>query len=290
MAAAFLLGSLRDPARARLGLAVVLGGAVVIATQLPDHSAGDVVAVPAIFAVAWLAGTAQRQRAEQAEAAEERAARAEREREAAARLAVAEERVRIARELHDIVAHAVSVMVLQTGAVRHRLPPEGEDAAALRQVEETGRGAMAEMRKLLGALRRPDEDAELAPQPGLGRLGELVDEVRRAGLDVELRVDGPAAGLPEAVDVSAYRIVQEGLTNTLKHAHASHADVHVRCDEHEVRIEVRDDGAGDRGGAGHGLVGVRERVAVYGGDLHAGTAEGGGFALTARLPLDGLRA
>jgi signal transduction histidine kinase len=228
----------------------------------------------------------------QAEAAEERARAAEREREAVARLAVAEERTRIARELHDIVAHAVSVMVLQTGAVRHRLGGERpDDAAALAEVERTGRTALTEMRRLLGAMRREDETPELAPQPGLADLEPLLDAVRRAGLPVDLHRDGEPFALPGAVDLSAYRIVQEGLTNALKHAHASHADVVLRYAPGELRIDVRDDGDGaaapSANGHGHGLVGVRERVKLYGGEMTAAPAEGGGFLLSTRLPVAG---
>ena len=207
-----------------------------------------------------------------------------------ARVAVAEERVRIARELHDIVAHAVSVMVLQTGAVRHRLRDStGDDAEALRRVEETGRTALVEMRRLVSAMRQSDEQPELAPAPGLARLEALLDETRGAGLSVDLHVDGEPYPLPEAIDLSAYRIVQEGLTNALKHARAGQADVHIGYTPGELRIDVRDDGAGSTGGdgLGHGLVGVRERVAFYGGEMRAENAAGGGFLLRTRLPLDG---
>src|SRR5439155_21225888 len=155
-----------------------------------------------------------------------RATQAERERDAAARIAVAEERARIARELHDIVAHAVSVMVLQVGAVRHKLPDAlAEDREALTGVEQAGRTALAEMRRLLAAMRRDGDEAELTPQPGLDGLDSLVEKVSRAGLPVRLHVDGERYPLPAAIDLSAYRIVQEGLTNALKHARASNADV-----------------------------------------------------------------
>ncbi len=252
--------------------------------------------------VAWVAGYALRVRAEQAEAAEERAVHAEREREAAervreaaerdreaaARVAVAEERARIARELHDIVAHAVSVMVLQVGAVRHKLSDAmAEDRDALRGVELAGRKALAEMRGLLAAMRADGEEAELVPQPGLDGLDSLLDEIGRAGLPVELHVDGKPFPLPRGVDLSAYRIVQEGLTNALKHAHASDADVTVRYRPDELEIEVRDNGSGGvrSDGLGHGLIGVRERVKIYGGRMSAGTAIDGGFVLSTRLPL-----
>jgi signal transduction histidine kinase len=292
MAAAFLLGSLRDTVLARVGLAVVLVCAAAIIYNIPDHQPGEMLFIPLLFGIAWLAGFALHTRVEQADAAEARAAQAERERESAARVAVAEERARIARELHDIVAHAVSVMVLQVGAVRHKLPPElEEDAEALRGVEGAGRAALAEMRRLLGAMRSDGDDLELAPQPGLDGLQSLVAEVERAGLPVGLHVEGEWVQLPRAIDLSAYRIVQEGLTNALKHAHASRADVTVRYETGQVRLEVRDDGdGGPKGnGSGYGLVGVRERVKIYGGEMTAGPADGGGFVLSARLPLGGDR-
>jgi signal transduction histidine kinase len=290
LAAAFLLGNRRDGTQARLGLAIVLGSAALVAYNDPDYTAAELVFTPLLFGIGWLAGFALRERAEQAEAAEERAAYAEREREAAARVAVAEERARIARELHDIVAHAVGVMVLQVGAVRHRLPETlAEDRDALDDVERAGRTALAEMRRLLGAMRREGDDVELAPQPSLGTLEPLLDEVRRAGLPVRLHVEGEPVPLPRALDLSAYRIIQEGLTNALKHARASRADVAVRYSPDELQVEIRDDGRGatTSDGLGHGLVGIRERVKIYGGEMTAGTANGGGFVLSAHLPLAG---
>jgi signal transduction histidine kinase len=281
VAAAFLLGQVRDDVQLRIGLAVVVASAAIIVWNDPTHTAGDYVFTPALFAIAWLAGFALRERSAQAEAAEERA-------EQAAQLAVAEERTRIARELHDIVAHAVSVMVLQAGAVRHRLPA-GDDEDALRDVERTGRMALTEMRRLLGAMRREGDEVELGPQPGLGELDPLLDAFRRAGLPVQLMVDGRAVGLPRALDLSAYRIIQEGLTNALKHADATRADVVVRYGARELQIDVRDNGRGPvaSDGLGHGLVGIRERVRIYGGEMTTGTVNGGGFVLSARLPLEG---
>jgi signal transduction histidine kinase len=206
MAVAFLLGNLRDPLRAGLGLAVVVGSAALLVYKIPDHTNAELVFVPVEFAISWLAGFALRERAEQAEAAEMRAIMAERERDAAARIAVAEERARIARELHDIVAHAVSVMVLQVGAVRHKLPETlEEDRETLRGVEGAGRAALAEMRRLLGAMRRDGDGLELAPQPGLDGLDSLLEEVGRAGLRVRLHLDGDRFPLPPAIDLSAYR-------------------------------------------------------------------------------------
>jgi len=290
LAAALLLGTLRDTVEARLGLAVVLGGASIVVYNDPQQTPGMFLFIPVLFAIAWLAGFALHERTTRADAAEERATHAEREREAAARVAVAEERARIARELHDIVAHSVSVMVLQVGAVRHKLPDAlAEETAALLDVEQAGRTALNEMRRLLNATRRDGEDVDLAPQPGLDSLGALLDEVGRAGLPVRLHVDGESFPLPQAIDLSAFRIVQEGLTNALRHARASHADVTVRYRPRELRIEVRDDGEGGStgDGLGHGLVGVRERVKIYGGEMTAGRAPERGFLLTTSLPLPG---
>jgi signal transduction histidine kinase len=292
MAVAFLLGNLRDDLRSGLGLVVVLGSAALLVSKIPGHTTAEVLFVPIEFAISWLAGFALRERAEQVEAAEMRATLAERERDAAARIAVAEERARIARELHDIVAHAVSVMVLQVGAVRHKLPQTlDEDRDALGRVEQAGRKALAEMRRLLGAMRRDGDGLDLAPQPGLDGLDSLLEDVDRAGLPVRLHVDGEAVALPRAIDLSAYRILQEGLTNALKHAHASRADVTVRYTSHELEVEVVDDGAGETrsDGLGHGLVGIRERVKIYGGEMNVGPAPEGGFVLRARLPLDRYR-
>ena len=293
MAVAFLLGNRRNNVQAAIGLAVVVGSAAVLDYQIPDHSTAELVFIPMEFAISWLAGFAVRERAEKAEAAEVRATQAERERDAAARIAVAEERARIARELHDIVAHAVSVMVLQVGAVRHKLPDElAEDRDALTGVEQAGRTALAEMRRLLGAMRPDGDEAELTPQPGLDGLDALLDEVGRAGLPVRLHVDGERFPLPRAIDLSAYRIVQEGLTNALKHARATNADVTLRYRPDELQLEVRDDGIGTAtsDGLGHGLIGVRERVKIYGGEMTAGTANGRGFVLSTRLPLSRDRA
>ena len=288
LVAAFLLGNLRDPVQAWIGLALVIGGPATVVYEIPGHTAAMLIFIPLEFAISWVAGFALHERVEQAEAAEVRAAQAERERDAAARIAVAEERVRIARELHDIVAHAVSVMVLQVGAVRHKLPETlAEDSDALRNVEQAGRTALSEMRGLLAAMRRDGDEAELTPAPGLEGLDSLLEEIGRAGLPVQLHFDGEPVALPRGIDLSAYRIVQEGLTNALKHARASNADVTVSYRPDELHIEVRDNGEGSStsDGLGHGLVGVRERVKIYGGEMSAGTANGSGFILSTRLPL-----
>jgi signal transduction histidine kinase len=288
--AAFLLGNLRAPVQRWLGLAAVVGGATAIVFNAPNRGTGDLVFVPVLFVIGWILGFALRERSVQTDAAEQRAASAEREREAVARIVVAEERARIGRELHDIVAHAVSVMVLQVGAVRHQLPPElADERAALTGVERAGRTALTEMRRLLGAMRNDDEAVALAPHPGLDDLEDLLDEVRRAGLPVQLEVVGERIALPPAVDLAAYRIIQEGLTNALKHAHATRADLQLSFRPDELAIEVHDDGRGAvvGDGLGHGLIGVRERVSIHGGQMRAGVAAEGGYTLATSLPLDG---
>jgi signal transduction histidine kinase len=287
--ASFLLGYLPSSRRAWLGLAVVFVSAVVVMANDPDRNAGDLIFIPTLFSIGWVAGWALRQRLSEATAAEERALRAEREREAVARVAVAEERARIARELHDVVAHAVSVMVLQIGAVRHKLPTElTDDKDALIGVERAGRTALTEMRRLLGAMREADEDVLLAPQPGLDHLPELVERVKHAGVPVTVSTEGVRTTLPRGVELSAYRIIQEALTNTLKHARASRADVNLVYASNELLIDVRDDGRGITAtdGLGHGLIGMRERVKLYGGEMSAGPLPTGGFGLQARLRFD----
>ena len=285
-----LLGNVRSDVQGRIGLVIVVACAAIVVYNEPDHAVGGLVSTPLLFAISWLVGYALRERAEQTEAAEQRAALAERDREMTARIAVAEERARIARELHDVVAHAVSVMVLQVGAVRHRMGTDDEeDRETLKNVEQAGRTALAEMRRLLGAMRHDDEQPELRPAPGLDRLENLLDDVRAAGLDVRLQRHGEPVQLPPGLDLSAYRIVQEALTNTLKHAHARCAEVEVTYGGGEVEILVTDDGRGptSRDGSGHGLVGISERVRLYGGDLSAGASAAGGYLLRARLPVDG---
>jgi signal transduction histidine kinase len=288
MAAAFLLGNVQNAGRARIGLVVVLVAELIIVHNIPGHPASQLVFIPILFGICWVAGFAVRERAEEAEAALVRASEAERDREVATRTAVSEERARIARELHDIVAHAVSVMVLQVGAVRHKLrDTRGEDRDVLMGVEQTGRAALAEMRHLLAVMRRDSDDVELTPQPGLDGLDSLVKRIERTGLPVRVRIDGEPFPLPRGIDLSAYRIVQEGLTNTVKHAAASHAEVTVRYARDEIRIDICDDGQGAEtgDGLGHGLIGVRERVNLYGGKMSAGTANGRGFVLSTRLPV-----
>jgi signal transduction histidine kinase len=216
-----------------------------------------------------------------------RAQLAERERDLVAREAVVEERARIARELHDAIAHNVSMMVVQAGAERRVLEAEsGSTHEVLETIEKIGRGALTEMRRLVGMLRSDSADP-LAPQPSLGDLPTLVSQVREAGLSAELQVEGEHRPLPVGIELSAYRIVQEALTNALKHAGNAHAVVHVRYGDDSLELEILDDGPGAAAPVatgGHGLVGMRERVALYGGTLHAGRRPTGGFAIRVLLP------
>ena len=206
-----------------------------------------------------------------------------------AQRAVEDERARISRELHDVIAHSVSVMTVQASAVRRLLQPEQErEREALLVVEETGRQALTEMRRLLGILREEGSSPERAPQPGIATLEALVEDVRQAGLPVVLTVEGEPLRLPPGVDLSAYRIVQEALTNALRHAGPAHAWVAVRYGGDDVEIEVANDGRSDgERGQGQSLVGMRERVALVGGELTAGPRKGGGFSISARLPVGG---
>ena len=290
MAASFLLGSLADRRQALIGLAITFAALVVIVGNDPERSTGDFIFLPLVFGIAWLTGYGLTRRLEQAQAAEERARSLELEREAEARAAVAEERARIARELHDVVGHAVSVMTVQASGVRRLLNPEQErEREALEIVEQTGREALAEMRRLVGVLRRPEEAPALAPQPSLQHLDKLVEQAGDAGLPVAVQIEGEARDLPAGVDLTAYRVVQEALTNAVKHARATSAEVLVRYADGAVELQISDDGKGVSDGSaesgGHGLMGMRERVAVYGGDLEAGPRPEGGFALRARLPI-----
>jgi signal transduction histidine kinase len=219
---------------------------------------------------------------------ERRAQLAERERDLAAREAVAGERARIARELHDVVAHSVSVIVVQAQAGPRLLAEPAQVRDVFHSIETTGREALDELRRLLGVLRTRDEQLPVGPQPGLDALQPLIQQLREAGLRVELRVEGEPVRLPPGIDLSAYRIVQEALTNTLKHAGPAEAEVIVRYHHSTLELEILDNGTGAPArvnGSGHGLVGMRERVALYGGSLEAGARNGHGFGVWARLPL-----
>ena len=242
-----------------------------------------------VFVVgAWLAGRGMRSRQSRADHLQARTVELAHERDQRARAAVAEERARIARELHDVVAHSVGVIVIQAQAAQQ---VAGEDAAtgpALRSIESTGQQALTDMRRLLGLLRSEDEELALAPQPSLRYIERLVETVRDAGLPVELTVEGDEVRLPPGVDLSAYRIVQEALTNAIKHAGPARARVVVRYRRDEVELDISDDGRGDGAApsGGHGIVGMRERVSVYGGRIETGSRPGGGYAVNVRLPFE----
>ena len=240
-------------------------------------------------AIFWWLGRLFGQRLLRVAQLERHAEQLEQDREANARAAVADERARIARELHDVVAHSVSVMVIQAGAALHTLKADDIDTAeALGSIETAGRQALVELRHLLGILRRADDEATLSPMPGIAQVNVLGEHMSAAGLPVEVRVEGQPTTLPPGIDLAAYRVVQEALTNTLKHADGAHACVTIRYGAHVLELEIRDDGrpgapTGD--GTGHGLVGMRERVLLYGGVLDVGRSADGGFAVRARLPL-----
>ena len=288
LGAVFAFGSITERRKAFAGLGIAVAVVVFVASELPNKGAGNFIWPLVLFAAVWSAGYFLSTRSQQIAEAAERADRLERAREEDARVAVAEERARIARELHDVVGHSVSVMTVQAAAARRLLLPEQErEREALLVVEQTGREALAEMRRLVGVLRRPEEAPALAPQPSLDHVDKLVASAREAGLPVELRVEGEPVQLPAGLDLTAYRLVQEGLTNAVKHAQAQHAEVLVSYGDGHVEITVSDDGSGggDGDGGGHGLVGMRERVSVYGGELDAGPRLEGGYALRARLPV-----
>jgi signal transduction histidine kinase len=282
-----------DRPRAATGAAAVVAALVVVFLRNPESgTVGNVpfVAVPVV--VCLVAGRVLRARARSHSAERARARHLQAGREEAIRVALAEERARIARELHDIVAHCVSVMVVQAGAAEDLLDRDpGSARAPLSSVQETGRQAVGELSRMLGLLRADRAGPALAPQPGTADLADLVEHMARIGLPVDLTVEGPARPLPPGLDLAVYRIVQEALTNALKHAAPTVARVTLHYDDQGVRVTVRD--GGRRGGSGttdkirvgHGLIGMRERVALYGGSLETAGAPGAGFTVTANLPL-----
>jgi signal transduction histidine kinase len=268
--------------RALLGLALPLlamWGTLVDEVAKGKRSNGDVLFITVLTVAPWLVG-----RAMQGQVGETR--RAERERTAA----VASERARIARELHDVIAHSVSVMVVQAGAAEQMLtfdPSRVEEP--LLAIQQTGRRALVEMTRLVGMLREDGEELGLDPQPGLDDVEVLIENVRRAGLAIDYVVDGEPRPLSLGADLSGYRVVQEALTNALKHAPGSHAAVALRYEDEALEIEVSDDGNGSPSAApssGHGLAGLRERIAVFGGTFDAGPRPDRGFIVRARLPVE----
>lgn len=262
-------------------------------------SVSDVLSALLIFAIAWILGTSLRTRRRLLESLEQRAREAEARRLEDSRRAVVDERHRIARELHDIVAHSMSVMVVQATAARrvlYKAPDQAEEAIG--SIETTGREAMGEMRRLLGVLRTEDgarDDAdhgpgERAPQPGLVRLPQLLQQCRDAGLTIAHETTGEERQLPAGIDLTAYRVLQEALTNAIKHAGPAHVDVALCYGDDQLVIEVRDDGHGAStldtdGDPGHGMIGMRERVELFGGHLGAGPRPGGGYVVRAELPI-----
>jgi signal transduction histidine kinase len=276
------------------GLAAAEVGSVAVQLTPGRFQAPTVVSNALVIGAAWLLGHFVGVRRAYTARLEERTAELEQAREELARRAVTKERLRLARELHDVVAHAMSVIAVQSGVGAHVASAQPEEAAkALAAIEATSRAALEELRRLLGVLRQDSEpQGDLTPVPGLADLDSLLAEVSKAGLGVRLRVEGTPSPLPAGVDLSAYRIVQEALTNVVKHAGPARAQVTVGYRDRAVTVEVTDDGrgvrasAGDgRAGVGHGLIGMRERVAAFNGDLEAGPLPDGGFRVAARLPL-----
>jgi signal transduction histidine kinase len=291
MWSAFIAGGIPELPRALAALGAMAVGLTAVNLTFDESVLGDYL-FPGGFALAmWLGTRTLRNRTLLAAELHEQAARAEERREEAAARAIAEERRRIAREMHDLVGHSVSVMVVQAGGARRILDRDPERAieAAVR-IEATGRAALAEMRRLLGLLGPQEGDAALAPQPTLDDLNALVDRARAAGLPVHAAVEGERGALPPGAEAAAYRVVQEALTNALKHAGAAPTDVLLRWGPEALEIVVSDRGAGMHPPAslpsgGHGIVGMRERVKLYGGELTADPQPDGGFVVRARIPL-----
>jgi signal transduction histidine kinase len=291
LVASFTTGE-RSTTRYRTALVVLLvAGAMSIGFAVQDADPVESLVVTFVVLVpSWLLGDIVRSRRVDAVEREDEAARALRESDERLRAAVAEERRQMARELHDVVAHGVSVMLIQAGAARQVLETSPEQAeGALLTVEATGREAMAELRRLLGVLNDDGEATGLAPQPGIDQLGALVGRVREAGLPAELAIDGTPRALPTSLDVTVYRIVQEALTNALRYARRAATLVRVTFDADQLRLEILDDGptaAADAAeGSGRGLVGMQQRATQVGGRLEAGPRLGGGYAVRAWLPL-----
>lgn len=276
-----------DARAAAAGLALVVVGMLLIILGMEQQGATDFLFPTAFAVIGWVAGRAVRVRSVLTEELHEATVRAEEAHEAELARAAADERRRIAREMHDVVAHSVSVMVVQAGGARRILqqdPARAVDAAV--HIEETGRAALVEMRRLLGMLGS-GEDVARAPQPTLAELDSLVRRSREAGLPVALTVLGEPRALPAGIDLAAYRVLQEGLTNAMRHAGGSPTEITVRWAPDALELAVADRGTGTSAGSGgHGLVGMQERVRLYGGELWTGRRNGGGFEIRARIPLE----
>lgn len=269
-----------------LGVAVLCVVGSLASWRNPGSGVVDWVLTIAYMSGAWVIGALIQRPVMRAQSAEQHAADLERQHEEAARRAIQEERQRIARELHDIIAHSMTVMTLQAGAVRRRLnPTQTVEHDSLEAVERTGREAMAEVRRLVGLWRDEGEAPHYAPQAGMGTLDTLLDGVRSAGVPVDLSVEGTPRELAPGVDLTAYRVVQEALTNTIKHAGPARATVRIGWHQAELHIEVADDGRNVPTSAGYGHAGMRERLRVYGGHLDSGPRHGGGYVVRASLPI-----
>lgn len=290
MCSAFALGTYAPLRRAAAGLATFVI-ALLATSALKGKGFGDFFFLASLYAVLWGAGRIVRSRHALAVQLADRAAVLEHERDEQSVIASANERARIARELHDVVAHCVNVMVLQAGAERRLVADERpQTAQALQTIEETGRQALGELRRLLGIVRSEHRDVPLEPQPTLSDLPTLVKRVNTSGLQTTLRVRGDPRTLPPGLELSAYRIVQESLTNALKHAPDAHATVDVRYRTDALELDITNDRgstpATDTTGAGAGIIGMRERVALFAGTLEAGAQRDGGFRVRARLPIE----
>ena len=289
LVAMYALGSYESGVRRVVGfVGVEVGVAIVAIVGIPEASTGNLMFAGALYAAVFFIGVAMRNRRLYQEQLEQRADLLAREHQEAAARAIADERLRIAQELHDVVAHSMGVIAVQAGVGSHVIETDPAEAKrSLDAISVTSRTTLAEIRRLLGVLRADGDGAAYAPAPGLADLDRLVADIRAAGVGVDVVTEGTPHEVPPGVDLTAYRIVQEALTNVLKHAGPARAAVTVGYEPDAITLEVVDDGRGINGRAtegGHGLLGMRERVAVYGGTLDAGPRVGGGFRVAARLP------
>jgi signal transduction histidine kinase len=283
--AGYAMGAYTDGREAWIGPLVIFAGVTAVTATWEDQVFTDFVFPTAFVLIAWLGGRGVRTRTRLTEELHEAAVQAQEAHEQEVARAAADERRRIAREMHDVVAHSVSVMVVQAGGARRILERDPERAVeAAVHIEEVGRAALTEMRRLLGVMHHGEERG---PQPTLRQLDSLVERTRAAGLPVSLTIEGEPRSLPAGMDLAAYRVVQEALTNAIKHAGAAPTEVTVRWQPELLELEIVDTGgrAANGSGGGHGLVGMEERVRLYDGELRTGHRAGGGFEVLARLPL-----